>query len=80
MCWAGEPGRDSGQGSAGQGQEVAARLRSHSKEQRLASMPSLLGSPRHQPLTWLSRPRKMSIMKNKVAHSGDRGIMVTALG
>lgn len=31
-------------------------------------------------LTWLSRPRKMSIMKNKQAQSGARGIMVTALG
>ena len=35
-----------------------------------------LGSP----LTWLSRPGKMSIMKNKVAQRGERGIMVTALG
>lgn len=31
-------------------------------------------------LTWLSRPRKMSIMKKRQAQSGARGIMVTALG
>lgn len=31
-------------------------------------------------LTWLSRPRKMSIMKNRQAQRGDRGIIVTALG
>ncbi len=31
-------------------------------------------------LTWLSRPRKMSIMKKRQAQSGDRGIIVTAFG
>lgn len=36
--------------------------------------------PPGSPLTWLSRPRKMSIMKNKAAQSGERGIMVTAFG
>lgn len=37
-------------------------------------------APLGSPLTWLSRPRKMSIMKNKAAQSGERGIMVTAFG
>lgn len=30
--------------------------------------------------TWLSSPRKMSMMKKRQDHSWDRGIMVTALG
>lgn len=30
--------------------------------------------------TWLSSPRKMSIMKKRQDHSWDKGIIVTALG
>ena len=30
--------------------------------------------------TWLSSPRKISMMKKRQDHSWDRGIMVTALG
>lgn len=31
-------------------------------------------------LTWLSRPRSSSMMKNRMAHRVGRGIMDTALG
>ena len=59
-----------------QNQDVVCRPQICTWEQHLPPCCCHLGSP----LTWLSRPRKMSIMKNKVAQSGERGIMVTALG
>lgn len=69
----GKQGGDRRQGPDDQDQEVVTWPKS------LPALPAW-AAPFLQHLTWLSRPRKMSIMKNKVAHSGERGIMVTALG
>lgn len=53
---------------------------SHRKS-RLFSWPGLhTGGNTGSVLTWLSRPRKMSIIKKRQAQRGDRGIIVTALG